>query len=126
MVTNLRLEDRLDGATNFKSWKNGILFILEENEIHNHVKNVITEPEGEEEKSKYMNNEGKAKKILIDSVKDHLIPHISELDTTKMYDALVGLLESNNTSRKLALRHQLRNIMMNKSDTVATYFMSVF
>ena len=85
------------------------------------MKNEIVEPEGEEEKSKYQKNEGKAKRILIDSVKDHLIPHISELDTTKkMFDALVGLFEGNNTSRKLALRHQLQSIMMNRSDTVAT------
>ena len=79
------------------------------------MKNEIAEPEGEEEKSKYRKNEGKAKRILIDSVKDHFIPHISNLDMAKkMYDALVGLFESNNTSRKLALRHQLRSIMMNK------------
>jgi len=108
MVTNLRLEDRLEGANNFISWKTMILFILEEDEIKNHVKKVIAEPEGEEEKSNYRKNEGKAKRIPIDSVKDHLIPHISELDTAKkMYDALVGLFESNNTSRKLSLRHQL-------------------
>jgi len=71
-MISLRLEDRLEGANNFRSWKTKILFVLEENEIQNYVKNEITEPEGEEEKSKYRKNEGKAKRILIDSVKDHL------------------------------------------------------
>jgi hypothetical protein len=33
MVSSLRVEDRLDGATNFRSWKTMILFILDENEI---------------------------------------------------------------------------------------------
>jgi len=48
-------------------------------------------------------------------VKDNLISHIAENKTAKeMFDALVGLFESKNTSRKLALRHQLRSIMMTK------------
>jgi hypothetical protein len=108
MVPSLRVEDRLDGATNFRSWKTRILLVLEENELQNHVKEVIPEPEGAEEKAKYKKNEAKAKRILIDSIKDHLIPHVVELKTAKeVYDALVGLFESNNTSRKLTLRHQL-------------------
>jgi hypothetical protein len=35
----------------------------------------------------------KAKRVLLESVKDHLIPHIVEKTTAKdMYDALVGLI----------------------------------
>jgi hypothetical protein len=41
-----------------------------------------------------------------------------------MFDALKGLYESKNT-RKLTLRHQLRNVMMNKSDIVSTYFVNI-
>jgi hypothetical protein len=65
---------------------------------------------------KHKRNEAKTKRILIDSVRDHLIPHITELKTAKeMFDALVGLFESKNTSRNLALRNQLCCIMMRKS-----------
>jgi hypothetical protein len=126
MVSSLRVEDRLDGATNFKSWKTRILFILDENEIQNYIKQNVSEPESVEEKARHKKNEAKAKRILIDSVKYHLIPHIVELKTAKeMFDALVGLFERKNTSRKLALRNQLCCIMMTKSDSVATYFMKV-
>ena len=60
---------------------------------------------------KYKKNERRDKRILIDSVKDHLIPHIARLETTKkMFDALVELFESKNTSRMLTLRNQLRSI----------------
>jgi hypothetical protein len=115
MVTSLKLEDRLDGATNFRSWKARILFVLDENEIQKYVKEKISEPESDEEKAKHKRNEAKTKIILIDSVRDHLIPHIAELKTAKeMFDALVGLFEGKNTSRKLALRNQLRCIMMSK------------
>lgn len=126
MVTSLRLEDRLEGANNFRSWRTRILFVLEENDIQNHVRIEITEPEEEEEIFKYRKNEGKAKRILIDFVKDHLIPHIYEQETAKkMFDALVGLFECNTTSRKLSLRNQLQSTTMNRSDMVATYFMKI-
>ena len=111
MVLSLRYEDRLEGANNFRSWRTRLLLVLEENEIQDHVKMEILVPEGDDEKVLYRKNEGKAKRIIIDSVKDHLIPHISEQETAKkMFGALVGLFESNNTSRRLALRHQLKAI----------------
>ena len=65
----------------------------------------------------------KAKRILSDSIKDRLIPYVSELKTPKeMFEALTRLYESKNTSRKLLLRHQLRNVMMDKLETLSTYF----
>ena len=51
-----RVEDRLDGAENFKSWKHKILLILEEKYLLNYVKEVILELEEEEAKTKYKNN----------------------------------------------------------------------
>jgi hypothetical protein len=76
--------------------------------------------------TKHKKNEANTKRIMIDSVRDHLIPHIVELKTAKeMYDALVGLFESKNTSRKLSLRNHLHCITMTTSDSVATYFMKV-
>ena len=59
-------------------------------------------------------------------MRSHLIPHIAELKfAEEMYDALVGLFESKNINRKLALRNQLRCIKMTKEDTVATFFIKV-
>ena len=63
---------------------------------------------------------------MTDSIKDHLIPNVSELKTPKeMFDALTRLYESKNTSKKLTLRHQLINVMISKSDSVSTYFMRI-
>jgi hypothetical protein len=42
-----------------------------------------------------------------------------------MFDALTRLYERKNTSRKLTLRHQLKNVTMNKSETVSNYFMRI-
>ena len=126
MVTSLKVEDKLDGATNFTSSKTRILFILEENEIQDYVQKGVSESEDDEGKSSKKKNEAKAKRILVDSVKDHLIPHIVQMKTAKeMYDALTRLFESKNTNTKLALRYQLCGIMMSRSDSIATYFMRV-
>jgi hypothetical protein len=123
MSTNMRVEDRLDGADNFRSWKHKVLLILEENELLDHIKQMLPEPEEEDAKAKFRKNEVKAKRILTDSIKDHLIPNVSKLKTPKeMFDALTRLYESKNTSRKLTLRHQLRNMTMNKSESSSQLF----
>ena len=68
--------------------------ILNENDLLEHVTMGVPEPDEEEEKTKHKKNEKKAKRIVSDSVKDHLIPHISELQTTRqMYEALSRLLK---------------------------------
>jgi hypothetical protein len=76
MLTNMRVEDGLYGAYNFRSWKHRIQMILEENELLDHVKEMLQEPEDEEAKAKFKKNEVKAKRILTDSIKDHLIPNV--------------------------------------------------
>ena len=69
MTSNLRFEDRLDGAKSFRYWKHTILLILEENDLLNHVKEIISEAGKEEAKTKYKRNVVKAKRIPYDSIK---------------------------------------------------------
>jgi len=90
----------LDGAIHFISWKTRILLILEENYIKNYVKEIISKPGDVGEKSKHKKNEAKAKRNMIESFKDHLIPYVVELKTAKeMFDALAVLFKSKNTSK---------------------------
>jgi hypothetical protein len=107
MVSTLRVENRLEGATNFRSWKARIL-LLEENDLKDYVEMVVPDPNDAHELAAHKKKEVKAKRVLLDSVKDHSIPHISEKKTSKdMYDTLVGLYQSGNTNQKLILRHKL-------------------
>jgi hypothetical protein len=102
MSTSMRVEDRLDGADNFRSWKHKVLLILEENELLDHIKQMLPEPEEEDAKAKFKKNEVKAKRILTDSIKDYLIPNVSELKTPKeMFDALTKLYERKNTNSRI-------------------------
>jgi hypothetical protein len=68
----------------------------------------------------------KVERVILDSVKDHLIPHLSKKKTTKeMFDALVGLFQSTNMNRKMVLRNKLRSVQMSRSDNVTNYFMRI-
>jgi hypothetical protein len=90
--------------------------ILDENDRLEHVTVGVPEPEEEEQKTKHKKNEKKTKRIMSDSVRDHLIPHISKLQTTrKMYEAFNRLFESKDISRNLTLRNQLHNMKMDNS-----------
>jgi hypothetical protein len=60
--------------------------------------------------------EVKAKQMILDAIKDHLIPHISVKKTTKeMFDALVSLYQSENIKRTMILQNKLRSIEMTRS-----------
>jgi hypothetical protein len=44
MVNTLKLEDRLEGETNFWAWKGRILLLLEENDLKEYVESVVVSP----------------------------------------------------------------------------------
>jgi hypothetical protein len=51
--------------------------------LENFVKEVVAEPEEDEAKTRFRKNMIRAKRIIADSIKYHLIPHVSTLDTLK-------------------------------------------
>lgn len=62
--------------------------------------------------------EAKAQTIILDGVKDHLIPHLSRKDTTKeMWDTLTKLYQS----CKMKLKEKLHNTKMSKGESVTSY-----
>ena len=51
----------------------------------------------------------KAKKIIVDSVMDQLVPQVSSLKTPKeMFDSLTKLFEGNNIRQNMTLRNKLK------------------
>jgi len=66
--------------------------------------------------------EARAQRILLDGVKDHVIPHLVEKKTTKeMWDALTKLYRSDNKNRKMALRDKLHATKMAMGEGVTSY-----
>ena len=120
------IKQNFEGANDFWSWKYRLILILEKNELVSFVEKDIEYPEGDEAQSKYKNDLIKTKMIIADSIKNHLIPHVSALKTPKqMMDALSRLFEGKNINWKMTLRAQLKNVMMQNSKTIQSYFTRV-
>ena len=68
----------------------------------------------------------RSKRIIVDSIKDHLIPQLSSKDTPKeMIDALLGMYEGRNINRNMNLRAQLKSTKMRKGESIQEYFTRV-
>ena len=79
MVKELLVKDTLNGASNYNSWKPRFLMALEEHDILNYVEEDVPEPEDNLQKSEWRKNGVKERKIMMDSIRDRLVPHIAKL-----------------------------------------------
>ena len=70
----MKVGNRLDGASNFSSWKSRVLLIFKENDLLKFVNEKVPEPKAEEDNSQWWKSDAKARRILVDSIKDHLVP----------------------------------------------------
>jgi hypothetical protein len=125
MVNTLKIEDMLEGETNFPSWKSMVL-LLEENDLKEYVEVVVASPTDPHEMEAHKKKEVKSKLVLPEFVKDHVIPHIAEKKYSKeMYDALVSLYQNKITRQLLHLKHQLQVVRMSSEDTVVNHLMKI-
>ena len=109
MSHHTKLDENLEGADNFWAWKYRISPVLEENELDSYIHEEVPILEGDEAKALLKNKLVTAKRIIADSVKDHLIPQVSSFKTPKaMFDALTKLFEGKNINRKMTLRNHWR------------------
>ena len=111
MSHHTKLDEKLEGAENFRAWKYKISLVLEENELDSYINEEVPVPKGDEAKALHKKKLVMEKRIIADSIKDHLIPQVSSLKTPKaMFDALTKLFEGKNINRKMTLRNQLKNV----------------
>ena len=123
MSARTKLVDKMEGVEKFRAWKYRIGLILEENDLARFVKEEVPEPADAAEKEKHRKDRIRAKRIIADSIKDHLIPYVSSKKTLKeMFDALTRLYEGKNINRKMNLRTQLNNTRMQKGEMIQEYF----
>jgi hypothetical protein len=132
----MKSENKLDGASNFRAWKTRIDLILAKNKVLDIVKGKIVKPELKEGEEKELQNVAAMEKfkdvdinamsIIVDSIKDHLIPYISHLDSSKkMYDALTNLFSVRNIGQVMSLKNELRDMKMNDDDSITSYFVRI-
>jgi hypothetical protein len=74
---------------------------------------------------KFKNNDINAMSIIVDSIKNHLIPYISHLDSSKMYDAITNLFSVKNIGQVMSLKNEIRDMKMNDDDNITPYFVII-
>ena len=83
MNHHTQLEDKLGGDDNLQGWNYTISLILEENDLDQFISGDVPEPEGDEAKASHKRSMDNAKRIIADSIKDHLIGDEVILEDTK-------------------------------------------
>ena len=97
--------------------------ILEENYLDRYITEEVPELEGDEAKDAHKRSMGKAKRIIAYYIKDRLIPHVYAFNTLKeLFDALTKMFEGKNINQKMTLRNKLKNVKIQNSDTMQSYF----
>ena len=68
---------------------------------------------------RYEDAMARAKSIILDRVKDHIVPHIVEKNTAQgMWEALTKLYQHTSVQRKMLLENQLRSYQMKKREQI--------
>jgi hypothetical protein len=64
--------------------------------------------------------------IIVDSIKYHLIPYISHVDSLKnMYDSLTNIFSVRNIGQVMSLKNELCDMKMNEDDSITSYFLRI-
>jgi hypothetical protein len=123
-VSQMHVEDRLVGASNWSPWKARMVFVLEDLELWDIVEAVVppipvTAPVLVAE---FRRKNNKAKRIICDAVRDHIIPNLTgKTCAFEMWASLCKLYESSNENRKMVLHERLRGIHMLEDETVTSF-----
>ena len=118
-ASGLRDQDRLDGASNFVIWKARILPVLDEHHIKDYALSAVFVLVDVDPLKKYEEAQVKVKHMIMDGVKDHVIPHIAEKNTAReMWLALTTLYEGSSVRQNMLLESQLRLFQMQKGEEI--------
>jgi hypothetical protein len=79
----LRFEDRLEGTSNFSPWRERIALVIEEQGFWDFVEGTPVPPTDPAQLVAHLRKDVKARRIIIDRVKDHIIPHLLGKKTAK-------------------------------------------
>ena len=128
MSHHTKLDENLEGVDKFQAQKYRISLVLEENQLDSYIHEEVPVSKGDEAKALHKKKLVMEKRVIADSIKDHLIPQVSSLKTPKaMFDALtkLKLFEGKNINKKMILRNQLKNVKIQNAKTIQSYFTRV-
>lgn len=86
------------------------------------VKQQIVPPTNLEQLAQHNKNDSKVRRIILEGIGDHIIPHLHEKKIAyEMLKAILDLYKGSSDARKLALNENLRGIWMSKGEPIITY-----
>ena len=74
MSHHTKVDANIEGYDNLRAWKYRMSLVLEENELDSYITEEVPVPEGDEAMALHKKKLVIAKRIIADSIKDHLIP----------------------------------------------------
>ena len=105
MSLGLRVEDMFDGKNNYNAWKERIQSIFEEAEVWgimvNTRHNPVAVPTDLVQLAKFKKKNSKAKILVLEGIKDHVIPHVrGKTYAHEMWTSLTSIYQSSNENKK--------------------------
>ena len=95
--------------------------ILDVSDAEEHIDFTKVEPTNPADLAAWKKIDSKAMLIIIDGVKDHIVPHLSGKKTAlEMWKALESLYQSKNENRKMVLQERMHNTKMAKGEGVVS------
>ena len=92
---DLRESDRLNGASNFVPWELKLQILMEEVDLWKHAEKNIPKLTNQAQLEDHRKKGAKVKRIILDSMKDHYISHITNKKSNKsIFDTLVKLFHN--------------------------------
>ena len=76
-------QDRLEGASNYVIWKSRIEFLLDEHDLEALIDSAVAEPLDAAHLRQFKKNMARAKRLILDGVKGHIVPHIAAKNTPR-------------------------------------------
>ena len=122
MAMQLRVEDRFQGTQNFPTWKERITRILDLSDAEEHIDSTKVAPTDPTELDNWKKLDSRAMLIILDGVKDQIVPHLSGKKTAlEIWKALERLYQSKNENRKMVLQERMRSTKMAMGEGVVPY-----
>ena len=129
MSNIIKGENKLEGASNYRSWKKRIDLILKKVKLLDLVKGKEKKPtydSSDDDKVKFRESELVAMTLMVERIKDNLVPFIANTNhAQETYEAFSKLFHVKNIGQVESLKNELRTTKMTKEDTVASFFVKI-
>ena len=113
------LQYRLHGSQNFPTWKEKITRILDVSDAKKHIESTKVAPIDPVDLAAWKKIDSRSKLIIMDGVKDHIVPHFSGKKTTlEISKDLESMYQSKNENRRMVLQDRMHNTNITKGGVV--------